>query len=133
MLDAGAKSPERTRKRIWLPAPDGKFSLFHARGLAQGTHPRRLVAASRESSKLTASAGRHGDFMSSTDLYPRVCQEANVAEIAMSEVLKELQKITNKSRLQMKFDSGRTRQWAVEPGGRANIIDVSENSLSAPS
>jgi hypothetical protein len=43
-----------------------------------------------------------------TALYPQICEKANVAEIATRDLLRELGKVTKKSRLTMKFETGAT-------------------------
>jgi hypothetical protein len=78
---------------------------------------------------------RFGNILSIeiSNLYPRICQEANVVEIAMSEVLKELHKITKKSRLQMKLESGRTRQryaYFVPKPKAAKVVAIDRRQAS---
>ena len=56
--------------------------------------------------------GRFGNVLSTevVQLYPRICEEANVAEIATAKMLAKLAKIAPRHKLEQKFEDGRVRR-----------------------
>src|SRR5258706_12275410 len=56
--------------------------------------------------------GRLGNVLSTevVQLCPRICEEANVAEIATAKMLANLAKIAPRHKLEQKFEDGRVRR-----------------------